>query len=182
MVETPLMHIDVTPTILESCGVKGKSVSTAGVSATLLRGDESKRPTLFGNERGDEPEKYRSFAAATARTNLFRRAGAGSEPSGSRSNELFDIKADPFEENDLAAEKPEVVAELKKQYETWFDDVIKKGFVPPDHRRQREEKPLAAQSAGPPQPRPVAADGLGHWEIEFQKPGRYKLTARSSRT
>ena len=45
--------------------------------------------------------------------------------------ELFDIVADPFEEKDLAAEKPEEVEKLKKEYEAWFADVTKKGFAPP---------------------------------------------------
>jgi arylsulfatase A len=36
--------------------------------------------------------------------------------------ELFDIAADPGERTDIAAQKPELVAQLKQVYENWFDD------------------------------------------------------------
>ena len=45
---------------------------------------------------------------------------------------MFDLSSDPFEEKDLAADKPEELAALKKGYEAWFADVTKKGFLPPN--------------------------------------------------
>ena len=49
----------------------------------------------------------------------------------SRSTSSSTSSTDPFEEKDLAADKPEDVAKLKEEYETWFADVTRKGFAPP---------------------------------------------------
>jgi arylsulfatase A-like enzyme len=182
-VETPLIHIDVTPTILESCSVDGKGFDGRSF-AGLLRGDQAKwsERTLFWQwHRGDEPEKYRAFAARNSQYKLVQAGGGGFGTKWKPKYELFDIKNDPFEEKDLAAEKPEVVADLKKQYEAWFDDVTKKGFVPPRIIVGNEkENPVRLSRQDWRGPKASwSADGLGHWEIDFQKPGRYKLTARS---
>ena len=37
--------------------------------------------------------------------------------------ELYDLEADPYEQNDLAAERPELVDSLRVVYDRWFDDV-----------------------------------------------------------
>ena len=39
----------------------------------------------------------------------------------SNNKELFDISVDPFEKNDLAAENPEVIAELQKSFNNWWE-------------------------------------------------------------
>jgi arylsulfatase A-like enzyme len=38
--------------------------------------------------------------------------------------ELFDIANDPLEDNDVAAEHPEVVAELRKAYDQWWEETV----------------------------------------------------------
>ena len=37
--------------------------------------------------------------------------------------ELYDYAADPLEMTNVAAQKPEVVAQMRRQYEAWFKDV-----------------------------------------------------------
>jgi arylsulfatase A len=58
--------------------------------------------------------------------------------------QLYDMKEDPGEENNLAAEEEELTARLAADYEEWFRDVTRHGFVrfpiPVGHP---EENPVA---------------------------------------
>ena len=42
--------------------------------------------------------------------------------------ELYQIAEDPGETRDVAAEHPDLVETMKKQYENWFDDVAARWF------------------------------------------------------
>jgi arylsulfatase len=44
-------------------------------------------------------------------------------PSGQKQWQLFDVKADPGEQTDVAAQHPEVVNELDRAYDKWWDSV-----------------------------------------------------------
>ncbi len=132
--ETPLAHIDITPTLLAACGVATDATFDGRSFAHRLTGGAGNFPdrTLFFQwHRGDEPEKFRAFAARGERYKLVQANGTGDGAKWQPKYELFDIKNDPFEEKDIAADKPEEVAKLKKEYEAWFADVTKKGFAPP---------------------------------------------------
>lgn len=37
---------------------------------------------------------------------------------------LYDIAADPYESTDVAAEHPEVVADLRKAYDAWWAETV----------------------------------------------------------
>ncbi|HEY1190567.1 MAG TPA: arylsulfatase [Gemmata sp.] len=194
-IDPALAHIDIVPTVLELCGVKTRSPFD-GVSFTgLLAGEQKKRDrTLFFQwHRGDQPEKFRAFAARGPRYKLVQAngtapdaktgGGSGESTGGPPRNwkpkfELFDLTADPFEEHDLAADKPEEVAKLKTAYEEWFADVTKKGFAPPrivigsekenPVRLSRQDWRGPDAGWGP--------DSEGYWEVELARPGRYQVT------
>jgi len=117
-------HIDITPTLLDVCGVTPPArVRFDGRSiAPLLANPEAPWPdrTLFFQwHRGDVPEKYNNCAAITPRFKLVN------------GRELYDLDNDFAEEHDVAAEHPEVVERLRGEYEAWFDDVCARGFEPP---------------------------------------------------
>lgn len=38
--------------------------------------------------------------------------------------ELYDISVDPFEKQDVAADHPDVVAELRKAYDAWWEATV----------------------------------------------------------
>jgi arylsulfatase A len=61
--------------------------------------------------------------------------------------QLYDMRADPHETDDLALKKPEVVGQLSRRYEAWLDQVCKKGFeriaIPVGHV---EENPVTLQA------------------------------------
>lgn len=190
-VDPACAHIDIVPTLLAACGVAPPpDRKIDGVSLLpLLRGEATDLPerTLFVQwHRGDVPEKYRAFAARGPRYKLVQAAGAqaGAMPSPLKF-ELFDIPADPYEERDLAADKADVVARLKQQYEAWFDDVGKPhGYAPvriqlgtPHENptrltRQDWRGPRALEWTKP--------NSLGHWEVTVAREGTFDVTLRFS--
>ncbi|MEO1527036.1 MAG: sulfatase-like hydrolase/transferase [Planctomycetota bacterium] len=123
---TPAMHIDLFPTLADACGidlpddlkVDGKSI------LGLLKGESSaateqlQQRTLFmQHNRGNLPTKYKN---GMARRGPWKAVGNRGEPTGF---ELYNIKQDPGEKKNLAAEHPEMVESFVREYETWFDDV-----------------------------------------------------------
>ena len=185
VIDVPLAHIDIAPTLLEVCGVKVPDGLDGRSFLGLLRGEPTQWPEriLFTQwHRGDVPEKYRAFAARGPRYKLVQAAGVPENAKWKPKYELFDIPNDPFEEHDLAAEKPEEVAKLKKAYESWFAEVTKKGFDPPRIIVGSEkENPVRLSRQDWRGPKAGwAADSIGHWEIKIERAGKYRVTIRSS--
>jgi arylsulfatase/arylsulfatase A len=81
------------------------------------------------------------------------------------------MAADPYEQHDVAAAHPEVVARLKEAYSAWFDDVSgTRGYDPPRiHVGSPRERitTLTRQDWRGPE---------GHWEIEIERAVRARVT------
>lgn len=68
--------------------------------------------------------RYHNFAIRTQDWKLLHNSGFGPESfTGQPHFELYDMRNDPFEMNNVAVNYPEKVAELRKAYDAWFDDV-----------------------------------------------------------
>lgn len=182
VIDTPLAHIDITPTLLAACGFAGNATFDGRSFDRMLTntpGNWPGRTLFFQWHRGDVPEQYRGFAARGHQYKLVQANGTNPGAKWTPKYELFDIAADPFEEKDIAADKPEEVAQLKREYETWFADVTKKGFTPPKIAVGSEkENPVRlsrqdwrGEKAG------WNADSVGHWEVKIEREGNYKITA-----
>jgi arylsulfatase/arylsulfatase A len=122
-------HIDVTPTILEACGVQPPAdLQFDGQSLLpLLEGRDvtwPDRTLVIQSHRGDVPVRYHHFMIRDQRWKLLHASGFGREQfTGEPAFELYDIQADPLESKNLVAEQPEVLQRLKQAYDKWFDDV-----------------------------------------------------------
>lgn len=182
-------HIDVTPTLLDACGVaRPPRLKFDGVSLLpLLVGErerlDAERTLFFQWHRGDAPELYRAFAARGGRYKLVQPAGQN-EGAWRPAFKLYDLLRDPLETEDLAAERPEIVAQLKRAYEAWFADVTDK--------RDYTTAAAARIFLGAPQENPVRltrqdwrgpgasweAKGVGHWDVHVARGGRYEVAAR----
>ena len=180
-------HIDIVPTLLAACGVKPpEGVRLDGVNLLpLLEGDVRNLPDrelFFQWHRGDQPQLHRAFAARGPRYKLVQAGGAGAQPLPAEPRfELFDIKNDPYEMHDLAAQEPEIVERLRKRYEAWFADVGRtRGYAPPRiHLGTPHESPviLTRQDWRGPQAS-WGAEGLGYWEVHVARAGAYRITLR----
>jgi arylsulfatase A-like enzyme len=131
-------HIDVVPTLLAATGV-APSANVALDGINLLpwmlgeRTDQTDRTLHFQWHRGDVPQEGRSFAVKTPRWKLVQPDGVPENAKPPfRAPELYDIAADPFEEQNLAEKFPEVAKDLRERHRAWFADVsATRGYAPP---------------------------------------------------
>jgi len=109
-------HIDVLPTLADLCGLErptGPPVDGASLRPMLYGDADALRDrTLFvHSQRIAHPEKWRKTAVMTERWRLVN------------GTELYDIKADPGQQNDVAAAHPEVIAKLTAAYDRWWESL-----------------------------------------------------------
>ncbi len=131
-------NIDVLPTLAELCGARvpqgvcGKSI------AGLLRGEDAAWPDrviVTDSQRVEKPVKWRKSATMTDRWRLINGV------------ELYDIQADPEQRRDVAGEHGDVVADLRRQYDTWWDLVSEKFDDEPAIVLGTEHEPVARLSS-----------------------------------
>jgi len=114
-VDAMAAHIDLFPTILSLCGVEPPEGPTIdGVDVTpLMEGETADWPDrrFFTHWAGREPLAKFPGAVRTDRYSLIN------------GRELYDLKADRGQSNDIAGENPGVVEELSQAYDDWFENV-----------------------------------------------------------
>ncbi|MCR9243927.1 MAG: arylsulfatase [bacterium] len=111
-------HVDLWPTLVELCGQRIPSAVGLPLDgrslAQRLRDPGAPLPerTLFvHSQRILHPEKWRKSAVMTERWRLVN------------GKELFDMLADPGQEQDVAESHPEVVRTLTAEYDDWWDSL-----------------------------------------------------------
>jgi arylsulfatase A-like enzyme len=109
-------HIDILPTLIELCGLKKPGeVKFDGDSIVRLLtrqdGGWPRRILITDSQRIDHPQKWRKSAVMTDRWRLID------------GKELYDIKSDPAQKNDIAGGNPQTVQKLREAYESWWRDV-----------------------------------------------------------
>jgi arylsulfatase A-like enzyme len=185
-------HIDVLPTLLDLTQVpRGAApLPLHGRSwASLLHGRGQLWPVrtvVVDSQREEELLPWRQAAVMTDRWRLVSPGPGG--PAEPKRLELYDILADPSQKTDLAAQQPAIVAQLRSDYETWWQTVA---------ARARE---YARIIIGDPRENPVrltahdwhgngalatwnqkailqAPVANGFWALEA-RPGRYRFALR----
>jgi len=109
-------HVDLLPTLMEMCGLpKPAGVTFDGTSLLSLLKDPGRnwpdRILVTDSQRIERPEKWRKCAVMTDRWRLVN------------GKELYDIHEDPGQERNVADKHPEVVRDLRRAYEKWWEDV-----------------------------------------------------------
>ena len=180
-VATLSAHVDVLPTLAELCGVPidhhcgrdGRSLAGA------LRDPAVAAPerTLFvHSQRIEHPRKWRNSAVMTERWRLVD------------GRELFDIVADPGQANDVAADHPETVAQLRLRYDAWWQSLAAAiqrtvhitlgGPEDPAHLMSHD---WHTNDQGVPWHQDHVRRGYvgnGPWAVEVLRSGQYDITLR----
>jgi arylsulfatase A-like enzyme len=127
-------HIDLYPTILDLCGIPlpKDQPQLDGVSLKpLIENPEAKwsERTLFTHNGISESNRY----PGAVRTDRYRLVKDIPEPRGGSSAvdndanstpwELYDMQQDPSETKNIAADHPNTVAQLSKEYEEWLTSI-----------------------------------------------------------
>lgn len=117
--ETTLVSsVDLAPTILEACGA---APAAAMPGASLLGGPPARRNQVFGDIYAhDEVDinvpatslEYRWTIDGEWKLILPAKEGEAAE--------LYDVAADPYEKNDLAAAQPDRVAAMTAEINAWW--------------------------------------------------------------
>lgn len=175
---------DIMPTLLEACGIAArKGGEMDGVSLLPLlknpKADWPERPLVIQLDRVDEPRFFYNAAIRSGDYKLVRSFGkGGKEETAGAALELYRIKDDPAESRDIAAEHPEVVERMKKEYETWLRTMKAARAKPPRIIIGNSRQPvtlLATQDKREASPKDPAS---GHWDVKVEKPGRYEVVVR----
>jgi arylsulfatase A-like enzyme len=177
-------HIDIVPTLIEACGVSPPAeVRWDGRSLLpLLRGASevavSDRTLYFQWHRGDRPEPDRAFAARSQVYKLLR----PEPPLGSRRApplELYDMQKDPYEQNNIAVEHPEIVERMHAEYLAWFKDVVgTRGFAPVriELGGTRENPTILTRQDWRGPRSGWGPNDLGYWEVDVARSGAFDIT------
>ena len=178
-VDEMTLHIDVLPTLISLCGLNEPGVDFDGESvAPLLRDERSGLPgdrVHFLQYRQDTapPEKWTN-AVMTRRWRLVR------------GQELYDIKADPGQRRNVAADHPDVVDRLRRSHDAWWNEITPE---------LETYCPIALGNDAENPTRLCAMDVLGDvawhqthvarakqsagtWAVEVELPGRYRFSLR----
>lgn len=146
-VNETLAHIDILPTLLEIENKKEKSHDIDGQSfASLLRGETNARfdtrPLYFFWQRGF-PEPYRNIAVRKGDFKLVGNTGASSDLSGF---ELYNLAADPGELENIGPQHPDIVNNLKNDFDNWHKEAIRSRSLLPASQRIIIGSPLEPRS------------------------------------
>lgn len=134
-------HIDVLPTILDLTQVQRPAGPPLdGVSLKpLLEGNTANWPARQIFTHADQqPDPTKPYPGCV-RDQQFKMVNG---------KELYDLAADPAEANNLAAQQPQRIASMVRDYETWFAATLE-GFTPGAPRIEvghRQENPAILQA------------------------------------
>jgi arylsulfatase len=177
-ISVPTQNQDILPTVLELAGIAppanarfdGRSL------AGLLTGNAEKLDDrMLVVQYGQQIEKFKSCVI----WNNWRLV---------HGKELYDIQADPGQEQDVASKHPEIVSKLREHYEQWWKGVEPKvnDFVttslgseeqPDVQLTSSDWENIYADNAGHVRNGAGGPRG-GHWNVFVERPGEYRITLR----
>ena len=171
-------NVDFMPTILDICGIEKRgNIEFHGKSLVpLLRGEGGweERVLVTDNQRHPTPIKWNKSAVMTQKWRLINGC------------ELYDMDTDREQRNDLSAKYPEVIENLCKEYEKWWEIVSKqydemipipigKNPVTLLSQDMRNQECIAAHSQHQVR---LGLKALGYWEVEIEEEGEYEFEIR----
>jgi arylsulfatase len=177
-IPSPTQVQDLLPTLLELCGVKAPA-------ATRFDGT-----SLAGVLRGAGELYDRKLVVQYSRAKLekWESAVIWNQWRLVHGKELYDVEADRAQQNDLAAQQPEILRQMREHYEKWWDDL-----------KATSEQFVATSLGSTVQPvvtltssdwQDVYCDNArhvrqaiggprgGHWNVNVERAGEYEISVR----
>lgn len=187
-IDTLAAHIDVLPTLADLCGIEvPDGYKPDGLSLKpLLDGASEPWPrsyhvVQFHGAAGAHALPPQPFAHSVVLTERWRLVNHGKEF-------LYDLEADPAQRNDVAAQYPEVVEQLRRQYEPFWKKISPRMTPVPIDLGNPAQNPteLCSQDWYLPKGNPPwnfrsirkLPKETGPWMVNVQKAGRYAFTLR----
>jgi hypothetical protein len=179
-VERLTAHIDLLPTLMELCWLSkigGPNMDGASL-VPLLSGSVANWPDrtlVVHSQRIEHPEKWRKSAVMTERWRLIN------------GRELYDMKLDAGQRDNIADRHSEIVERLRERYEKWWADISQRFdeyceiIIGSDR-----ENPCRLMSHDWHSPNPAWSQGAvrsgskanGFWAVEVAHSGAYEFALR----
>lgn len=200
-IDTPAAHIDILPTLAQLCDAKlDPAIELDGVDLSPLLFDE---PFIFG-ERLIYTFPFSIYVKPGENLPRSVRNDRWCAVRTWRSDwELYDMIADPSQQNDLAAEHPVILRQLVTTYERKFAEVTARGMEPQPIQIGHPEEPVVTLKAGNAFLDKINEGGIefsyrnfplpgnwitnwsnpkagAHWQIHNVQPGRYQVALHYS--
>jgi len=174
-------HLDILPTLIDLCKLEAPEIAFDGTSLKDLIHTDGKtwpeRSLVVETQRIVDPQKWRHCAVMTDQWRLVN------------GKELYQIKNDPKQTNDVAAEHPEVVKQLRADYEKFWNDVSREHNLTSYMAIGSDHSPVVSLSSHdwllaklPPWNQGHVKNGAvavkSHWAIEVEQDGEYEISLR----
>ncbi|MEM9252260.1 MAG: arylsulfatase [Planctomycetota bacterium] len=186
-VEPITAHFDLLPTLANACGLELGETDGADLGPALSGHHDAsldERSIVVHNQQRDNPEKYKDFEVLTRDWRLIQTTEWG---PGRR--ELTAVAEDPGQRIEVSREHPDVVQELMKTYEAWWQDLDATfdQTWPFFIGRDEPEVTMTAHAwHGTTQPTGIYDQNHcrlgvvqnGYWLVEVLDPGRYRFELR----
>ena len=183
-IATTAAHMDVFPTLAELCGANlpiNRAID--GHSLVPLFEGQSvswvERPLFFSWTR-KYPELYRNVALQQGDYKLVGQTSYNAEITDF---ELFNLKDDPYEQQNLVVEKTELALQLKQGLDQHFFELIQSpNLISPPMvvigSNQEDPVVLNRNDAGGERGIWAQEDIFGKWLVEVSREGHYNLSFR----
>jgi arylsulfatase A-like enzyme len=182
-------HLDLLPTLIDLCQLKqSTAVAYDGRSLRHALNGESpidpERIVIAHHQEVPDPEKYRFASVMQGDWRLILRNDL---PKGEKpAVELYRLTDDPGQKNNIVANRPNLAAELRREYESWWDE-LSRDFDRPaeiivgDARQNPSELTCFEWHSSQQWWQPAVErgfDGNGHWAIRVAQAGKNEITLR----
>ncbi|MCG1037091.1 arylsulfatase [Polaribacter sargassicola] len=121
-IKTPAAHYDILPTLAELTGAslpEGLKIEGESLLPLLTKTEEALPERIINRYWArTAPVHYKNVSTRKGEMKLV---GVGKDEDGNDKFELFNLNEDPYEQNDISAEHPALVEELKAEMDTWLN-------------------------------------------------------------